>query len=108
MTTFMCLVVVGSTKASLKPKKACLGCLVTFSNQAFSITGTVKTQILFLTVVSRTQLQKHTLSTIYICCIKQGFNAGWGYTLQHDFESEKRFQEMADLLTLSITKPNLV
>nr|YP_009825236.1 Ycf2 [Menispermum canadense]QBZ73921.1 Ycf2 [Menispermum canadense] len=29
-----------------------------------------------------------------------------GYTLRHDFESEERFQEMADLLTLSITEPN--
>nr|YP_009640234.1 Ycf2 [Menispermum dauricum]QBZ73836.1 Ycf2 [Menispermum dauricum] len=29
-----------------------------------------------------------------------------GYTLRHDFESEERFQEMADLLTLSITVPN--
>nr|YP_009684238.1 hypothetical chloroplast RF21 [Pseudostellaria heterophylla]YP_009684255.1 hypothetical chloroplast RF21 [Pseudostellaria heterophylla]QDP18179.1 hypothetical chloroplast RF21 [Pseudostellaria heterophylla]QDP18180.1 hypothetical chloroplast RF21 [Pseudostellaria heterophylla] len=34
-------------------------------------------------------------------------NSG-GYTLHHDFESEERFQEMADLFTLSITKPNLV
>nr|UDF85056.1 Ycf2 [Sophora prostrata] len=31
-----------------------------------------------------------------------------GYTLHHDFESEERFQEMADLFTLSITEPNLV
>uniref|UniRef100_A0AAT9ZTQ4 Protein Ycf2 n=1 Tax=Phanera cardinalis TaxID=3078825 RepID=A0AAT9ZTQ4_9FABA len=31
-----------------------------------------------------------------------------GYTLHHDFESEKRFQEMADLFTLSITEPDLV
>ena len=31
-----------------------------------------------------------------------------GYTLRHDFESEERFQEMADLFTLSITKPDLV
>nr|YP_009114912.1 hypothetical chloroplast RF21 [Thalictrum coreanum]YP_009114928.1 hypothetical chloroplast RF21 [Thalictrum coreanum]AIX03560.1 hypothetical chloroplast RF21 [Thalictrum coreanum]AIX03576.1 hypothetical chloroplast RF21 [Thalictrum coreanum] len=31
-----------------------------------------------------------------------------GYTLHHDFESEERFQEMADLLTLSITEPDLV
>uniref|UniRef100_UPI0030DE5A10 hypothetical chloroplast RF21 n=1 Tax=Herniaria glabra TaxID=115624 RepID=UPI0030DE5A10 len=31
-----------------------------------------------------------------------------GYTLHHDFESEDRFQEMADLFTLSITKPDLV
>nr|YP_010285111.1 hypothetical chloroplast RF21 [Silene melanantha]YP_010285128.1 hypothetical chloroplast RF21 [Silene melanantha]UKQ57610.1 hypothetical chloroplast RF21 [Silene melanantha]UKQ57611.1 hypothetical chloroplast RF21 [Silene melanantha]UKQ57692.1 hypothetical protein RF2 [Silene melanantha]UKQ57693.1 hypothetical protein RF2 [Silene melanantha]UKQ57774.1 hypothetical chloroplast RF21 [Silene melanantha] len=34
-------------------------------------------------------------------------NSG-GYTLHHDFESEERFQEMADLFTLSITKPDLV
>lgn len=33
---------------------------------------------------------------------------GGGYTLHHDFESEERFQEMADLFTLSITEPNLV
>ncbi|KAF3634260.1 hypothetical protein FXO37_26583 [Capsicum annuum] len=31
-----------------------------------------------------------------------------GYMLHYDFESEKRFQEMADLFTLSITEPNLV
>nr|YP_010291581.1 hypothetical protein RF2 [Rapatea paludosa]YP_010291598.1 hypothetical protein RF2 [Rapatea paludosa]ULQ67588.1 hypothetical protein RF2 [Rapatea paludosa]ULQ67605.1 hypothetical protein RF2 [Rapatea paludosa] len=31
-----------------------------------------------------------------------------GYALHHDFESEERFQEMADLFTLSITEPNLV
>nr|YP_009727535.1 hypothetical chloroplast RF2 [Hepatica nobilis var. japonica]YP_009727551.1 hypothetical chloroplast RF2 [Hepatica nobilis var. japonica]QBB89226.1 hypothetical chloroplast RF2 [Hepatica nobilis var. japonica]QBB89242.1 hypothetical chloroplast RF2 [Hepatica nobilis var. japonica] len=31
-----------------------------------------------------------------------------GYTLHHDFKSEERFQEMADLLTLSITEPDLV
>nr|AWI71011.1 Ycf2 [Thevetia peruviana] len=31
-----------------------------------------------------------------------------GYTLDHDFESEERFQEMADLFTLSITEPDLV
>uniref|UniRef100_A0AAT9ZMI3 Protein Ycf2 n=1 Tax=Cheniella hechiensis TaxID=3078816 RepID=A0AAT9ZMI3_9FABA len=31
-----------------------------------------------------------------------------GYTFHHDFESEKRFQEMADLFTLSITEPDLV
>nr|YP_010601414.1 hypothetical protein RF2 [Ceratocephala testiculata]YP_010601431.1 hypothetical protein RF2 [Ceratocephala testiculata]QFV18864.1 Ycf2 [Ceratocephala falcata]QFV18881.1 Ycf2 [Ceratocephala falcata]WAL35703.1 hypothetical protein RF2 [Ceratocephala testiculata]WAL35704.1 hypothetical protein RF2 [Ceratocephala testiculata] len=31
-----------------------------------------------------------------------------GYTLHHDVESEERFQEMADLLTLSITEPDLV
>nr|YP_011014262.1 Ycf2 protein [Arenaria przewalskii]YP_011014280.1 Ycf2 protein [Arenaria przewalskii]WQA10668.1 Ycf2 protein [Arenaria przewalskii]WQA10686.1 Ycf2 protein [Arenaria przewalskii] len=31
-----------------------------------------------------------------------------GYTLDHDFESEERFQEMVDLFTLSITKPDLV
>nr|YP_010028113.1 hypothetical protein RF2 [Arnebia tibetana]YP_010028131.1 hypothetical protein RF2 [Arnebia tibetana]QOS48469.1 hypothetical protein RF2 [Arnebia tibetana]QOS48487.1 hypothetical protein RF2 [Arnebia tibetana] len=30
-----------------------------------------------------------------------------GYTLHHDFESEERFQEMADLFTLSITEPDL-
>lgn len=30
-----------------------------------------------------------------------------GYTLRHDFESEERFQEMADLFTLSITEPDL-
>nr|UDZ61538.1 hypothetical protein RF2 [Hydrocleys nymphoides]UDZ61539.1 hypothetical protein RF2 [Hydrocleys nymphoides] len=30
------------------------------------------------------------------------------YTLRHDFESEERFQEMADLFTLSITEPDLV
>nr|YP_010577361.1 hypothetical protein RF2 [Fallopia aubertii]YP_010577379.1 hypothetical protein RF2 [Fallopia aubertii]QXP99854.1 hypothetical protein Ycf2 [Fallopia aubertii]QXP99872.1 hypothetical protein Ycf2 [Fallopia aubertii]UEP17741.1 Ycf2 [Fallopia aubertii]UEP17761.1 Ycf2 [Fallopia aubertii]UZP13893.1 hypothetical protein RF2 [Fallopia aubertii] len=34
-------------------------------------------------------------------------NAG-GYALHHDFESEERFQEMADLFTLSITEPDLV
>ena len=28
--------------------------------------------------------------------------------LHHDFESEERFQEMEDILTLSITKPNLL
>nr|YP_009578010.1 hypothetical chloroplast RF2 [Bunchosia argentea]YP_009578024.1 hypothetical chloroplast RF2 [Bunchosia argentea]QBK32627.1 hypothetical chloroplast RF2 [Bunchosia argentea]QBK32641.1 hypothetical chloroplast RF2 [Bunchosia argentea] len=33
---------------------------------------------------------------------------GGGYTLDHDFESEERFQEMADLFTLSITEPDLV
>nr|YP_010566583.1 hypothetical protein RF2 [Medicago heyniana]UZC32050.1 hypothetical protein RF2 [Medicago heyniana] len=31
-----------------------------------------------------------------------------GYLLHHDFESEERFQEMANLFTLSITKPDLV
>nr|YP_010330720.1 hypothetical protein RF2 [Pilea dolichocarpa]YP_010330737.1 hypothetical protein RF2 [Pilea dolichocarpa]UNY33859.1 hypothetical protein RF2 [Pilea dolichocarpa]UNY33876.1 hypothetical protein RF2 [Pilea dolichocarpa] len=31
-----------------------------------------------------------------------------GYTLHHNFESEERFQEMADLFTLSITEPDLV
>nr|UZP47114.1 hypothetical chloroplast RF21 [Allium triquetrum]UZP47115.1 hypothetical chloroplast RF21 [Allium triquetrum] len=31
-----------------------------------------------------------------------------GYTLHHDFESEERFQEMADLFTLSITESDLV
>ncbi|XP_042043463.1 LOW QUALITY PROTEIN: protein Ycf2-like, partial [Salvia splendens] len=31
-----------------------------------------------------------------------------GYTLHHDFESKERFQEMADLFTLSITEPDLV
>nr|QXI83923.1 hypothetical protein RF2 [Kuepferia damyonensis]QXI83941.1 hypothetical protein RF2 [Kuepferia damyonensis] len=31
-----------------------------------------------------------------------------GYTLHHDFESEERFQEMADLFTLSITEPDPV
>ena len=31
-----------------------------------------------------------------------------GYTLHHDFESEERFQEMADRFTLSITEPDLV
>nr|YP_010267273.1 hypothetical protein Ycf2 [Impatiens macrovexilla var. yaoshanensis]YP_010267293.1 hypothetical protein Ycf2 [Impatiens macrovexilla var. yaoshanensis]UIF93834.1 hypothetical protein Ycf2 [Impatiens macrovexilla var. yaoshanensis]UIF93854.1 hypothetical protein Ycf2 [Impatiens macrovexilla var. yaoshanensis] len=31
-----------------------------------------------------------------------------GYTLHHDFESEDRFQEMADLFILSITEPDLV
>lgn len=31
-----------------------------------------------------------------------------GYTLHYDFESEDRFQEMADLFTLSITEPDLV
>nr|YP_009526530.1 hypothetical protein [Ammopiptanthus mongolicus]AXV54289.1 hypothetical protein [Ammopiptanthus mongolicus] len=31
-----------------------------------------------------------------------------GYTLHHYFESEERFQEMADLFTLSITEPDLV
>nr|YP_010176083.1 Ycf2 [Pseuderanthemum haikangense]YP_010176100.1 Ycf2 [Pseuderanthemum haikangense]QSQ71218.1 Ycf2 [Pseuderanthemum haikangense]QSQ71235.1 Ycf2 [Pseuderanthemum haikangense] len=31
-----------------------------------------------------------------------------GYTLHHDFESEERFQEMADLFTLSITEPGPV
>ncbi|KAL0925523.1 hypothetical protein M5K25_003866 [Dendrobium thyrsiflorum] len=32
-----------------------------------------------------------------------------GYALHHDFfESEERFQEMADLFTLSITEPNLL
>lgn len=31
-----------------------------------------------------------------------------GYTLHQDFESEERFQEMADLFTLSITEPDLV
>nr|YP_010484026.1 Ycf2 protein [Piper retrofractum]YP_010484043.1 Ycf2 protein [Piper retrofractum]UVV36136.1 Ycf2 protein [Piper retrofractum]UVV36153.1 Ycf2 protein [Piper retrofractum] len=31
-----------------------------------------------------------------------------GYTLHHDFESEERFQEMADLFTLSITEADLV
>ncbi|OWK25813.1 hypothetical protein AJ87_00925 [Rhizobium yanglingense] len=31
-----------------------------------------------------------------------------GYTLHHDFESEERFREMADLFTLSITEPDLV
>nr|USW67328.1 Ycf2 [Schima crenata]USW67347.1 Ycf2 [Schima crenata] len=31
-----------------------------------------------------------------------------GYMLHHDFESEERFQEMADLFTLSITEPDLV
>ena len=30
-----------------------------------------------------------------------------GYTLHHDFDSEERFQEMADIFTLSITEPNL-
>nr|QHB79507.1 hypothetical protein RF2 [Ruppia sinensis]QHB79508.1 hypothetical protein RF2 [Ruppia sinensis] len=31
-----------------------------------------------------------------------------GYTLHHDLESQERFQEMADLFTLSITEPDLV
>ncbi|KAF1898413.1 hypothetical protein Lal_00042105 [Lupinus albus] len=31
-----------------------------------------------------------------------------GYALHHDFESQERFQEMADLFTLSITKPDLM
>ncbi|KAL2924410.1 Protein Ycf2 [Bienertia sinuspersici] len=31
-----------------------------------------------------------------------------GYILHHDFESEEKFQEMADLFTLSITEPDLV
>nr|ATL61253.1 Ycf2 [Theligonum cynocrambe] len=31
-----------------------------------------------------------------------------GYTLHHDFESEERFQEMADLFILSITEPDPV
>nr|AKR81113.1 hypothetical chloroplast RF21 [Pentastemona sumatrana] len=31
-----------------------------------------------------------------------------GYTLHRDFESDERFQEMADLFTLSITEPDLV
>nr|YP_010400516.1 hypothetical chloroplast RF21 [Phedimus odontophyllus]YP_010400533.1 Ycf2 protein [Phedimus odontophyllus]YP_010400601.1 hypothetical chloroplast RF21 [Phedimus yangshanicus]UQS79163.1 hypothetical chloroplast RF21 [Phedimus yangshanicus]UQS79180.1 Ycf2 protein [Phedimus yangshanicus]UQS79248.1 hypothetical chloroplast RF21 [Phedimus odontophyllus] len=31
-----------------------------------------------------------------------------GYALRHDFESEERFQEKADLFTLSITEPDLV
>ena len=31
-----------------------------------------------------------------------------GYTLHHDFESEERFQEMADRFTLSISEPDLV
>nr|YP_010475870.1 hypothetical protein RF2 [Corydalis pseudoadoxa]YP_010475898.1 hypothetical protein RF2 [Corydalis pseudoadoxa]UVH70157.1 hypothetical protein RF2 [Corydalis pseudoadoxa]UVH70185.1 hypothetical protein RF2 [Corydalis pseudoadoxa] len=31
-----------------------------------------------------------------------------GYTLHHDFESEERFLKIADLLILSITKPDLV
>nr|YP_010901220.1 Ycf2 protein [Crassula columella]YP_010901237.1 Ycf2 protein [Crassula columella]WIL06800.1 Ycf2 protein [Crassula columella]WIL06815.1 Ycf2 protein [Crassula columella] len=31
-----------------------------------------------------------------------------GYALCHDFESEERFQEKADLFTLSITEPDLV
>nr|UDY68468.1 Ycf2 protein [Solanum muricatum]UDY68487.1 Ycf2 protein [Solanum muricatum] len=31
-----------------------------------------------------------------------------GYTLHYDFASEERFQEMADLFTLSITEPDLV
>nr|AEX93965.1 hypothetical chloroplast RF21 [Asphodeline damascena] len=35
-------------------------------------------------------------------------NKGGGYTLHHDFESEERFQEMADLFILSITEPDLV
>nr|WRW10986.1 Ycf2 protein [Aeginetia sinensis]WRW11012.1 Ycf2 protein [Aeginetia sinensis] len=30
------------------------------------------------------------------------------YTLHHDFESEERFQEMADIFNLSITEPDLV
>ncbi|PHU07181.1 hypothetical protein BC332_23670 [Capsicum chinense] len=30
-----------------------------------------------------------------------------GYTLHYDFESEERFQEMADLFTLSIIEPDL-
>nr|YP_010391849.1 hypothetical protein RF2 [Avicennia officinalis]UPX05340.1 hypothetical protein RF2 [Avicennia officinalis] len=30
------------------------------------------------------------------------------YTLHHDFDSEERFPEMADLFTLSITEPDLV
>jgi hypothetical protein len=35
-------------------------------------------------------------------------NREGGYTLHHDFESEERFQEMADLFTLSITELDLV
>ncbi|CAL5386659.1 unnamed protein product [Camellia sinensis] len=31
-----------------------------------------------------------------------------GYTLHYDFESEERFQEIADLFTLSIIEPDLV
>nr|YP_009872568.1 hypothetical chloroplast RF21 [Hippophae rhamnoides subsp. sinensis]YP_009872587.1 hypothetical chloroplast RF21 [Hippophae rhamnoides subsp. sinensis]WAL33504.1 hypothetical chloroplast RF21 [Hippophae rhamnoides]QKT21882.1 hypothetical chloroplast RF21 [Hippophae rhamnoides subsp. sinensis]QKT21901.1 hypothetical chloroplast RF21 [Hippophae rhamnoides subsp. sinensis]UNZ11166.1 hypothetical chloroplast RF21 [Hippophae rhamnoides subsp. sinensis]UNZ11184.1 hypothetical chloroplast RF21 [H len=43
----------------------------------------------------------------YLFHLFHGWNRG-GYTLHHDFESEERFQEMADLFTLSITEPDLV
>nr|YP_009417571.1 hypothetical chloroplast RF21 [Erythronium sibiricum]AQD17429.1 hypothetical chloroplast RF21 [Erythronium sibiricum] len=43
----------------------------------------------------------------YLFHLFHGQNKG-GYTLHHDFESEEKFQEMADLFTLSITGPDLV
>nr|YP_008999976.1 hypothetical chloroplast RF21 [Agrostemma githago]YP_008999993.1 hypothetical chloroplast RF21 [Agrostemma githago]AGZ17967.1 hypothetical chloroplast RF21 [Agrostemma githago]AGZ17984.1 hypothetical chloroplast RF21 [Agrostemma githago] len=46
-------------------------------------------------------------SFFYLFHLFHDRNSG-GYTLHHDFESEERFQEMADLFTLSITKPDLV
>nr|YP_010006737.1 Ycf2 [Passiflora cerradensis]YP_010006753.1 Ycf2 [Passiflora cerradensis]QNR05504.1 Ycf2 [Passiflora cerradensis]QNR05520.1 Ycf2 [Passiflora cerradensis] len=49
----------------------------------------------------------YLLNTVKIHPISSDRNGG-GYTLHHDFESEERFQEMADLFTLSITEPDLV
>nr|YP_010507680.1 Ycf2 [Talinum fruticosum]YP_010507698.1 Ycf2 [Talinum fruticosum]UXG55637.1 Ycf2 [Talinum fruticosum]UXG55655.1 Ycf2 [Talinum fruticosum] len=46
-------------------------------------------------------------SFFYLFHLFHNRNRG-GYTLHHDFESEERFQEMADLFTLSITEPDLV
>nr|YP_010121312.1 Ycf2 protein [Sisyrinchium angustifolium]YP_010121330.1 Ycf2 protein [Sisyrinchium angustifolium]QRC77926.1 Ycf2 protein [Sisyrinchium angustifolium]QRC77946.1 Ycf2 protein [Sisyrinchium angustifolium]WDW31782.1 Ycf2 protein [Sisyrinchium angustifolium]WDW31800.1 Ycf2 protein [Sisyrinchium angustifolium] len=43
----------------------------------------------------------------YLFHLFHDWNKG-GYALHHDFESEERFQEMADLFTLSITEPDLV
>ncbi|KAL5551073.1 hypothetical protein UlMin_001249 [Ulmus minor] len=41
----------------------------------------------------------------YLFHLFHDWNRG-GYALHHDFESEERFQEMADLFTLSITEPD--
>nr|YP_010882710.1 hypothetical chloroplast RF21 [Androsace filiformis]YP_010882729.1 hypothetical chloroplast RF21 [Androsace filiformis]WIF27294.1 hypothetical chloroplast RF21 [Androsace filiformis]WIF27313.1 hypothetical chloroplast RF21 [Androsace filiformis] len=43
----------------------------------------------------------------YLFHLFHDWNRG-GYTFHHDFESEERFQEMADQFTLSITEPDLV
>src|SRR5881227_1355073 len=52
-------------------------------------------------------LNKNTFFDLFHLLFHDRRNRG-GYALHHDFESEERFQEMADLFTLSITEPDLV